>query len=98
MIAGVTGPDDPYLADVVQSDGTSALLVDPALTYGGGVITSGADLTAFPTPPTTAAGPSYFGPNFQFTTPSAAVPEPSPLGLLALPLLLLARRTRRRAN
>lgn len=97
VIAGVTGADDPYLSDVIQPNGTSALTVDPALIYGQGVFTSGASLTDFPDQSDPISGPSFFGPDFRFTTPTAA-PEPSPLAVFALTLPIFAWQAYRRLS
>ena len=101
VLAGVTGPTDPYIFDVQDTSqpGSVGLASNPAITYVRDRFVSGSTLT-FPGGTDPASEPGFFGPNFL----AAPVPEASPslsLGLLLLLGLggvLAARRRKERAS
>lgn len=99
ILAGVTGPTDPYMFNVEDDTqpGFVGLVSAFPFTWDFDVATTGSDLTAFPGPGTSdGQGPGYFGANMLFTV----VPESSSLALivpalLALFAVVLMRRKRR---
>ncbi len=97
VLAGVTGPTDPYIFDVQDINGNSALLVDPAITYGQDrVVTS--DTLVFPGSTDAISEPGYFGPNM-LTSPVPEASTTTSFGLLlGLGLAGLGLNARRRAR
>lgn len=93
VLAGVTGPTDPYVFDVQDSQGNAALTTS-GITYVQDRFAVSSTLT-LPTQTDPGSTPGFFGPNFL----SAPVPEastPVSLGLLlALGFLGVAARRRR---
>lgn len=95
VLAGVSGPTDPYFFGVQDSGGNAALTVDPTLTYGQDRSVVSTTL-AFPTDTDSLSEPGFFGPNFL----SSPVPETSTtlsLGLM-LGLAGLGLAARRRSH
>ncbi len=86
VLAGVTGPDDPYFFDVQDKNGNSALMVDPSITYNQDRVTASSTLV-FPGGTDAISEPGFFGPNL-LLTPNAPVPEASPAVSLGLLLTL----------
>ncbi len=100
VLAGVTGPQDPYVFDI-QDDGqpgSVGLVVNPVITYGQSRYAISSSLT-FPGSTDAFSEPGFFGPNFQFSRLSAPVPEASTLVSTGLLLILggLAVAARRRS-
>ena len=101
VLAGVTGPTDPYIFDVQDSNqlGSVGLTTSPSITYVQDRYAASSTLT-FPGSTDLSSEPGFFGPNFL----SAPIPEASTslsLGLLlALGLggVLAARRRKARAS
>ena len=97
VLAGVTGPNDPYLFDVQDSTQFGNIgVTTTGITYGEALYDPGSTL-ARPTQTDPNAEPGFFGPNLQITF---SAPEPSQgaaLGLTALGLGGLLWRARRRA-
>ncbi len=92
-LGGLGTLNDLNRRGVLLSDTTAA----PGVTYNGSLSNGNAGTFSDPTTPTTSGGydVGYFGPNFLFT--AVAVPEPGPLGILAVAGLcmgLLRRRAR----
>ena len=82
VLAGVTGPTDPYIFDVQDSNqpGSVGLTTSPSITYVQDRYVSSSTLT-FPGSTDAGSEPGFFGPNFL----SAPIPEASTslsLGLL----------------
>ncbi len=99
ILSGVTGADDPFFFGVQTQDGTaSALSTAPQINFGGAVSTVGSTLADNNFQADPNADPGIFGPNFQFTSLSAPVPEASTLVSTGLLLTLggLAVAVRRR--
>ena len=101
VLAGVTGPTDPYIFDVQDLNqlGSVGLTTSPSITYVQDRYAASSTLT-FPGSTDPFSEPGFFGPNFL----SAPIPEASTslsLGLLlALGLggVLAARRRKARAS
>ena len=93
IVAGVTGPTDPYLFNVLDytdpSNPGNGLVTPSEISFVQDEFAVGGDLSAIPTSTDGLPG-SYFGPNFLFTSNGAAVPEPSPAATLLTALALLA--------
>lgn len=95
VLAGVTGAADPYVFNVQDSSGASAMTTSAAITYGQDRYTVGSTLT-FPGSTDAGSEPGFIGPNM-LTSP---VPEASTfisLGLM-LSLAALGMRARRRSR
>ena len=101
VLAGVTGPTDPYIYDVqdLNQPGNVGLTTSPSITYVQDRYASSSTLT-FPGSTDAGSEPGFFGPNFL----SAPIPEASTslsLGLLlafGLGGVLAARRRKARAS
>ena len=97
VLAGVTGPTDPYFFGVQDQNGNPALTVDPSLTYGHDRVVASSTLV-FPTGMDTISEPGYFGPNM-LLSPVPEASTPVSLGLLlALGLAGLGLTARRRSR
>ena len=98
VLAGVTGPNDPYLFDVQDSTQFGNVGVTTSgITYDEALYDPGSTL-ARPTQTDANAEPGFFGPNLQL---AFAAPEPSQafaLGLSGLGLGGLLLRVRRRSE
>jgi len=89
VLAGVTGPQDPYVFGVQDNDqpGLAGLAVNPAITYVQDRFAVSSSLT-FPGSTDAFSEPGFFGPNFQFMPQAAPVPEASTLVSTGLLLCL----------
>jgi hypothetical protein len=90
-LGGLGTLNDQSRRGVLVSDTTTA----SGVTYIGSLSNGNAGTFSDPTTPTTDLGydVGYFGPNFQFTP--VAVPEPGPLGILAVAGLCMGLLRRR---
>ena len=102
VLAGVTGPTDPYVFAI--QGGLGALTFSPTITYNQDRFASGSNSTlVFPGSTDPASEPGFFGPNLQISQ-TAPVPEASTTVsfglLLALGFggLVLSARRRARAK
>jgi len=101
VLAGVSGPTDPYFFDVQDINGNAALTVDSAINYIQDRYTTSSTL-AYPDSTDPLSEPGFFGPNFLTGSASPSdVPEPSVMvsfGLFVLGGSTLAWKSRRRGR
>ncbi|MCW3053832.1 MAG: hypothetical protein JWN14_3002 [Chthonomonadales bacterium] len=101
VLAGVTGPTDPYFFDVQDINGNAALTVDPAINYIQDRYIASSTL-AYPDSTDPLSEPGFFGPNFLTGSASPSdVPEPSAMVSFCLFVLsgsALAWKSRRRGR